>query len=1516
MFELFFVFLRFQIKFYTIRKFLKISLITLLVIFTLPATALLLLQNDQVQTGLTRFIASEISKTIGTEISVESVSVTFINRLQLKNIYLEDLNGDTLLYAKKVKLTLRQLNRLDKSISIGTLSLNDANIHLITDSTETINLKFIIDFIKGDKPENSRDGGWKVNFDNIALSGSHFRYTKDSLHTHEEGIDFMAMDIQDLNLQIEDFAITGDTIAYLIKKLEFNEVSGFNLKNLTANMSLSKRHMSFENIRFNTPYSEVSANSIDFNFNGFDEFSDYVNLVDNKFNIRSSLVNFNDIGYFAPVFMNYDEEFRLTGLVTGKIADLHADKILISYNEETLIETSFYMIGLPDFRETFMHFNFSRLQTSMKDIREISLPKGKKIPVPEKLNKLGKIKYAGEFTGYIDDFVTFGKFNTSLGEISSDILIKPDSRKGLSFQGELKTKSFNIGDFLDDEKLVGNVSLNLKVDGFTNPDSLQARLTGQIDSIELNSYIYENISLTGELADKTFDGSLNISDPNIQMNFLGKVDFSNELPEFRFTADVSRIRPYYLNIIKTNPEYFASFLLKTNFKGNNIDNLEGEINLVNSYFEKDDENIQVYNLKLQAINDADSGSIKIHSDILDAELKGRYRFSTLKSSIAYLANNYVPSLIKDSEMLSAPDSSYTNDFNFNIHLKNISSVVHFFLPKFNISNNSTFSGSFDPYKNDFHLNGEAAEVVFFGTAWEDFQISTNINSSNTEISAKGKSLVLKNKFKLENISMNTMAYNDTVLMKLDWHSETLPRYDGTLRFLADLAENPITGKSISHITLMPSLLTFNDSIWQISESKINIDSNAININSFSISNDEQLFMVSGKISSSPEDSLYFRLNNFDLSSLNILTKKSKMELQGNITGNLTLSDLHHEPVILSHLVMKDLIVNNEKLGNGKINAYWNGEEEKINILVDVDQEESDILSMKGDYFPKDGKLDFKIDFNKIKLNTFLPFLEKNVSDIKGLGSGKLTLEGNLKQPDFNGEINLFKASVKVDYLQTRYHLSTTAKVKGNNFILDEFDLFDEKGNKAKAQGRINTHYLKDMAFNFRIQTDNFMFLNTNEYDNELFYGNVYAAGIVNINGPLDNIRMTINARTGRNSVFYLPLYTVGEVNESDFITFRSRDSDENKDYSKTQKYEVRMKGLAMDFNLEITPEAQVQLIFDPVIGDILKGRGTGNLKLGVNTLGKFEIFGDILIENGDYLFTLQNVINKRFEVKPGGRISWNGDPADANIELEAFYPIRTSVYNLALGFNYDANSTELESLKKRIPVECQIMMTGKLLEPTLKPDIELPTADPQTRNIVQNSISTEEDLMVQFLSLLVINNFISTQNINNPGSGTRNTAFEAGFATTSELLTNQFNRLLSQLSKDLDIGLNYRPGNEINNDELEVALSTQILNDRVSLNGNLDVGGTQQTTANVQNTNNIVGDFEVDVKITKNGKFHVKAFNRSNDNLLVYTSPYTQGVGVMYKEDFNSVGELLRRYKDAVIRLFRSKDKEKSKNKN
>ncbi|MCX6295944.1 MAG: translocation/assembly module TamB domain-containing protein, partial [Bacteroidetes bacterium] len=425
---------------------------------------------------------------------------------------------------------------------------------------------------------------------------------------------------------------------------------------------------------------------------------------------------------------------------------------------------------------------------------------------------------------------------------------------------------------------------------------------------------------------------------------------------------------------------------------------------------------------------------------------------------------------------------------------------------------------------------------------------------------------------------------------------------------------------------------------------------------------------------------------------------------------------------------------------------------------------------------------------------------------------------------------------------------------------------------------------------------------TTEADNSLYYGQAFVTGVVNIFGFVNNeIFIDANVKTEKvTSIdksdkvnilskteltkFYIPLGGTSEVSQNDFITFIKKDSS----LKVNDSYKVSLGGLVLNFDLDMTPDAEVQLIFDQKVGDVIKARGRGNLNLKIEK-GEFKMYGDYLIENGDYLFTLQNIINKKFDLKKGGTIKWSGIPYKADLNISAVYKARAPI---KIFFPEDSTNT---AYKKRYPVDVGMNMTGDLLSPAIGFDIGLPTVDASTRQTILSYINNDAEVNRQVFSLLILNSFVIPYQLSNNGGGGPNVA-NAGFANTSEMLSNQLSNMLSKISNDFDIGVNYRPGvTSISKDELEVALSTQLFNDKLSVEGNIG------NNTNSQNANNLVGDVNVDYKITDDGKVRVKAFNKANDNSQTTSNgAYTQGVGIFYREEFNTIGELYKQYLQTI----------------
>ncbi|MFN9800481.1 MAG: translocation/assembly module TamB domain-containing protein, partial [Bacteroidota bacterium] len=295
---------------------------------------------------------------------------------------------------------------------------------------------------------------------------------------------------------------------------------------------------------------------------------------------------------------------------------------------------------------------------------------------------------------------------------------------------------------------------------------------------------------------------------------------------------------------------------------------------------------------------------------------------------------------------------------------------------------------------------------------------------------------------------------------------------------------------------------------------------------------------------------------------------------------------------------------------------------------------------------------------------------------------------------------------------------------------------------------------------------------------------------------------------------------------------------------------------------------------DEAVGDVMKGKGQGHLSLEINNLSTFNMYGTVELVSGDYLFTLKNLLNKEFTVRPGGTISWFGDPFAADLNMEAIYKVSASLYDLM--------PDAVAQNGQRVPVDLIMKLSGRMLNPGINFDVALPTADELTRSRVASVISTDQERNRQAFSLLVLRRFVTPPNITADRS-----AFGTGVAENStELLSSQISNWLSQISDDFNLGFNYRPGDQISNEEIALALSTQLFNERLAIAGNFGVRRGNEAN---QNPTNYIGDIRVEYKITRDGRIRLIVYNESNDFRTVTTqqSPYTQGVGVLYQNEFD-----------------------------
>jgi hypothetical protein len=1458
----------------------------------------LLIHLKTMQTYAGKKVASYLSDKLHTRIEIGSVDIDFLKTIVLTDVYIEDLHKDTLLYSKKLKIDIAEFSVEKQRLEINRILLLNTQASLIKyREDEDLNLQFILDAFASKDTVHQIRKPWDISFSEVTCVNTIFRFRNEHDTMNTTGINFIDLDARNINGRFTDVKIEQDTIHGTIEYLSAVEKSGFILKNLSSYVNVSPVGIKLDELKVRTPESEISTD-LSFKYSRYRDFLDFIHKVKLKAEFDHSVLEMSDLAYFAPALKGLYKSIVITGKVSGKVSDLRGTNMDIFLGGSTHYIGDFAFTGLPNFDETLIHLNVQSLSTNYDDLNSLPLPpfeEHRKLKVPTNFSKLGNVNFKGTFTGLYNDFYAYGDFNSALGKLSTDLSVKHDYEKDKEFyKGKLRSYNFNVGRFFNAPSL-GSVTANVEVDGegFTLED-VAAKLKGTINSIDFNNYTYKNASIEGNVAKKVFKGKLNVQDDNIDFDFIGKVDFSGRLPNLDFIATVNKADIGALHFIKTTKKTNLSTQVIINVTGNNIDNLIGQINFDNTIYREDEEAYKMSVFNLVSSEENGIKSIKLFSDFCDAKINGKFQIMQLGKSLENVLSNYLPSYIKHKNNRLIPAQNFEYSFMF----KKTDAVTRLFVPGIKIAPKTLVKGKFNSGSNEIVLNGSSERIDLYGYILNKWTVEAESKNQMLEVNMKAERLNLTDSLWLTDFKIQTNTHSDSVNLQMTWdnRSET-KEYKGDIKTF--LHFNP---DKTMEFKILPSQLVISDSTWDVSKSNlVTVDSSFINIKDLTFEHDKQSISLNGVISDNKRDELKLVMQDFNLANLNVFTKPSGLKVNGRITGESHVSDVYHNMIFTSNTSVKSLYLNDEELGDGEVLSVWDKSKEALYLHGTFTLGIIPNILFSGYYYPmkKEDNIDMELNLQAIQMKMFEPYVKEYCSDLKGQFSGAVQIKGAVAKPLINGKLNVNAKKITVAYLNTSYHFSHEVTIENNSFGVENMPVSDVNNNKAIVTGKLYHNNFKDFQLDFDIQANKFMCLNTTEVNNSLYYGKAFVSGIINISGFIkDEVRIDANVKTEKITSgdksdkvsflskteitkFFIPLSGPSEVSENNFITFVKKDT-LNKPNT---LYNVKLGGLQLNFDLEVTPDAEVQLIFDQKVGDIIKAKGDGNVKLKINSQGDFKMYGDYVIENGDYLFTLQNIINKRFDIEKGSVIKWSGVPYKADVNINAVYKARASLKP----FYPDDSST---TLKRRYPVDLRLAMTGELLAPQIDFDINIPTVDAAVRQHVLSFINTDAEMNRQVFSLLILNSFVTPPQLS--GAGTGPGYASAGISNTSELLSNQLSNMLSKISNDFDIGVNYRPGDEISKEELGVALSTQLFDDRLSIDGNL---GVNNDNTNTQNTNHIVGDVNVDYKITDNGKLRIKAFNKANDNNQIYkTGPYTQGLGILYREEFDTIGELYRRY--------------------
>lgn len=1444
------------------------------VILILILSAYIALQTSTVQTRIAQFITQNLSQKLDTKISVGKVNIVFFDQVVVNDVLIEDQNADTLFFIDKLTASIDYIKFRERQIALSSVLMANTKAYVSLDENRFPNYKFLLDELRNQEKDNSKLP-WDLSCQNFIFEDTQLGYSyyqKDVLNL---------IDLQNIDLDISDIALNEDSISLKINSLSFTDNKSFILNELSGQIVSYEHVLKLNNLKVITPNSTIENVNFSLDQSNIKEGDDYTSSEVN-IDLQQSTVDFRDVAQLIPSLEGMDLKLEISGNVYGTIADLKAKDLAFRFGEHTNITCDFYINGLPDLENAFIDINLKNSSTDFNDIAQINMPSstGKKhLEFPAILYDAGIINYKGNFSGFIGDFVSYGTLESNFGYLNTDLIFSPGKDNILNIDGHLKTVNFDVGKFAQTSNL-GNITFNGEIDGSYNEinNLFSANIDGVIDSVLFKNYLYKNVVMDGLLDEQKFEGNLSIDDQNLKGSFAGTVDFNEDIPVFDFELLLDHANLTALNLDSLHLESNLSVDMKANFTGNNLDNINGNIWIEEGKYSNENNSFVLNSLNLSTFEDSVK-HLQLKSDFLDFGLSGIYSFSNIEQSFKNLIYRYIP-----ASGIEYAETDGNTEFYFVLDIKETEPITQTFLPKLHLSKTQII-GSYNEANNKMDLYTDIPEIQYDKLFLQNYSIAVHTNGL-LQINSRVDELKIGENQTLHNLSFVTDITNNGINNKILWDNYEEEKYSGEIETNLKFSTS-VTGNPHIEMNILPSNFILADTVWNISPSTISIDSTRIEIHDLNISNKLQSLTFNGVISDNTDDKLDVTINNVSLNNIDLLSTKS-IDIEGELEGTVSVYDVYGQTYLLSDISIQNTFFKNQKVGDVSIQSKWDTPSESLQSELYINNDSIQTIYAYGDYSPSKDSLDFSVTTNHLTLSLLQTVLSENFQDIHGYGTGEVKITGSSKNILINGDIFGENAGLTLAALQVPYEFSDTVSFRGDSIIFDNITVFDPDGNSAIFDGSIKHSNFADMDYNLSVSTPKMLVLNTSIRDNQKFYGKAYGDGVLQITGNGGDLYLDGTATTLDGTIINISLDYEEGAKQYDFIRFV------NTEEKKTEEAPVlnppRNSRLYMNFNIEATTDATFQLIYNSQIGDEIRAEGTGNLRIEVDPNFNISMYGEYRVDNGDYLFTLQNVINKKFEIEEGGTINWSGDPYNATIDINAIYQLRAALSELYGNSELYTNSNRQINYNQRIPVDCIIQLTGDLNNPNINFDIEFPSTEETVKDEVSQYFSNEEDMNKQLLSLLVLGRFYTPEYLR--GSFESSNPNLVG-STASELFSNQLSNWLSQISNDFDIGVNYRPGSQVSNDEIELALSTQIFNDRVTLNGNIGNNGTQGTTAN---SNDIVGDFDLSVKLTNNGKLQFKAYNHSNNNIIYETSPYTQGIGLSYRENYNTFNELWQKF--------------------
>lgn len=1488
-----------------IKRIFQFSVLTLGVLYSL---VYIIISLPAVQDKLCRTGEEILAETLEVPINISRMEFSPFNRIELFDVTIPDQQGDTLLYANKLGVGIDVIKLItDGKIRLRNIQMFGLDVH-ITQSTPTspTNIQFIIDAFQPKKDREPKPIDLAIN--SALIRRSKVRYDILSEPHKEPGVfDPNHIMADDLTANLAIKAFNKDTVNASVKRLSLKEQSGVKIERLAFRVESNREKSILSQFALQLPQSHIATREASIEWNNLQDLKHFADSAYITLGIAESQIVLSDIAPIVPIFSHFHSPISLDGEVKGYVNDIDIEHLTLNMDDDAVHFNTQGEIRNLLHRDS-LYLDISTLQLASNDAG-ITLV-GENLNIQDEktlqtLHNLGYIIFNSNISGYLSDLNTHSTLYTGIGDIALNGQLKANPTfDDIVCKAMVETDGIDLTNIVGEKSQLGIVAFSSDLSATIGNKKLsRGNINTHIDRIDYRQYSYTDIDIKGKCLNDKYEGKITLQDPNATLNVEGKLNLKKKNSHADLKVTCSDIDLAALNLAPQSQGNKLSFNIDALFTGNSFNNANGHI-LIDDFSYGNNESLFVWDeLLIKAQNDTFPQQLTIQSDYINGHITGSYDTSTLLQTLQELAHPIVPSLISKAKKRKSPTAT-DNNFHWYINFKpNVQMSQTFKLP-FTLTDTACIDGYMHGAEQNAHLHVAAPNIWLGKTHME--KMSINVSQQDEKVNLAAQTDIINHLKEVTTTwNLDGNAHNDRIDMGISWDSNTSTDFSGEIKLDALLSRNAEDNKKTDvAIKILPTTIVMNDSLWNIKPANISIKDKDIAVNKLEISRPSQHIFIDGKISENIQDTVHVDLQEINLDYIFETLNIDFVTFGGTATGRVNAANVYSKAphIATQNLDIREFSYNDAVFGDLSIMSIFDLTDMSILLKGFITNKRGQESVVDGYIFPTRDSLSIAFDVDHVPLKFLRPFVGTILLDVDGEASGEVVLEGNFERIYIYGDAYAHNFSFGVPFINTYYNLSDSVHFTKDQIRFDNVTVYDNYGNSTYARGVLNHKYFAQLEYDIDIyDADNMHVFNVPHTPGAMFYGNIFGSGNVSVKGNDYRTDIDVNMTANRNSEFTYALTTTMSAIDYPFLSFTNKrekvkpvenvstisKSDSavianNMILLKANKPQMPLNTLYLNIEANITPDIDITLVMNEMTGDDMKANGEGVLRMEYNTAtNEVMMYGTVVIDKGIYNFSMEEIIRRNFTINSGSSVSFQGNPLNAQLNIDATYALQANLADLDASF---ANDSELT--RTTVPVNAKLLIQGDMMTPNIGFDIELPTLSADMDSKMRSIVNSEEMMTRQVIYLLALNRFYTTDYNSSYSSNEMS-------ALTTSVLSSSLGSLMGQFSENWNISPNLRSEQgDFTDLEVDLYLSSQLLNNRLIFNGNIGYRDSRYSSTN------FIGDFDIEYLLNENGTLRLKGYNHFNDrNYSLRTALTTQGIGLIYKHDFNTWSNFFEFYK-------------------